>query len=212
MEHTKINQIIQNQYCEFNELTDDFIFKKCIKTDKFKEHLEMFREIFSNYIDDKKINLILNDTDFCKKIIQPGLKGVVKGLEFNNIVKEHINNLNLSNNYEIEFEKEHCKYKVGEIPDFYIYNKNTDKIIIGMNQLDLWEGGQQSNRGDKYIINCKYNSDNIKFLGVVYNNCKLSKNKNTKKYKLFNKGFTDKTLCYVNGLNEIILNFFQIQE
>jgi hypothetical protein len=46
-----------------------------------------------------------------------------------------------------------------EIPDWYILEKSTGKVIIGMNQLDLWSGGQQINRGFRAvrILNAGFN-------------------------------------------------------
>ena len=82
-----------------------------------------------------------------------------------------------------------------EIPDWYILEKSTNKIIIGMNQLDLWGGGQQLNRGSKYIENNKHNSKDSKLLCVVCNEIQF-KSKN-KAYALFEIGFEKDTLCYL---------------
>jgi hypothetical protein len=48
-----------------------------------------------------------------------------------------------------------------------------------MNQIDLWSGGQQTNRGTKYIdINSeKYNNINCKLLCVVCNEIQFKKTK-----------------------------------
>ena len=77
-----------------------------------------------------------------------------------------------------------------------------------MNQIDLWSGGQQSNRGDKYIAS-SINTENIKLLAIVCNNPNITTNK-TKKFKLFKKGFETNTLCYINNLHNIIKIFFCI--
>jgi hypothetical protein len=69
-----------------------------------------------------------------------------------------------------------------EIPDWYILEKISKKIIIGMNQLDLWNGGQQLNRGFKYIENNGNNKN--KLLCIVCNKIKFTSDKN-KSYKLF---------------------------
>lgn len=76
-----------------------------------------------------------------------------------------------------------------------------------MNQLDLWNGGQQLNRGSKYLINNKINSENSKLLCVVCNKIKFNSNKN-KAYKLFEIGFTNNTLCYLKNLPNIINKYF----
>jgi len=98
--------------------------------------------------------------------------------------------------------------KTDEIPDWYIYNKNTSKILIGMNQLDLWNGGHQLNRGFKYLINNKTNNV-IKILCVVCNEITFKNNK-TKAFKLFETGFKNNTLTYINNLRNIIFKFFDI--
>jgi hypothetical protein len=55
-----------------------------------------------------------------------------------------------------------------------------------MNQLDLWNGGQQLNRGYKYLEN--KTTSNFKLLFVICNEIQFTNNKN-KAYKLFKIGF-----------------------
>lgn len=93
-----------------------------------------------------------------------------------------------------------------EIPDWYILEKNTNKILIGMNQLDLWGGGQQLNRGFNYIVDNKYNTQTSKLLCVVCNDITLKTQKN-KAYKLFEIGFKNNTICYLNNLKNIIYSY-----
>ena len=146
--------------------------------------------------------------DYLLELIPAGTKGIIRGNKFNNIVKNIINNLKLDNNrFEIIFEKQCSKYIISEIPDWYILEKLTDKIIIGMNQLDLWNGGQQTNRGSKYLIDNKNNTEKSKLLCVVCNKINFVSNKN-KAYKLFEIGYLNNTLCYVKNIKNIINNFF----
>jgi hypothetical protein len=76
-----------------------------------------------------------------------------------------------------------------------------------MNQLDLWGGGQQINRGSKYLINNKNNTEKSKLLCVVCNKININSNKN-KVYKLFEIGYSNNTLCYIKNIESIINNFF----
>jgi hypothetical protein len=78
-----------------------------------------------------------------------------------------------------------------------------------MNQLDLWTGGQQINRGYKYIIDNKHNTDKSKLLCVVCNKINFVSNKN-KKYKLFEVGFINNTLCYIKNIEPIIKEYFEL--
>jgi len=69
-----------------------------------------------------------------------------------------------------------------------------------MNQLDLWNGGQQLNRGYKYLEN--KTTSNFKLLCVICNEIQFTKNKN-KAYKLFKIGFE-------NNIENIINLYFNI--
>ena len=76
-----------------------------------------------------------------------------------------------------------------------------------MNQLDLFGGGQQLNRGYKYLIDNKHNTEKSKLLCVICNKIKFVNNKN-KAYKLFEVGFQDDTLCYIKNIESIINKYF----
>ena len=115
--------------------------------------------------------------------------------------KEHI---------KIIFEKKHPDYDMDEIPDWYVYHETKKIIIIGVNQIDLWSGGSQLNRGYKYIFNEKLNSDKSKLLCVVCNDVDVT-SKKTKLFKLLSHGFEHNRLCYISNLFLIIDNFFDIK-
>ena len=68
-------------------------------------------------------------------------------------------------------------------------------------------GGQQLNRGFKYIENNKHNNVNSKLLCVVCNEIQFKSKKN-KSYKLFEIGFENNTLCYLKNLQNIITSYF----
>lgn len=79
-----------------------------------------------------------------------------------------------------------------------------------MNQIDIWSGGQQLNRGNKYLIDNKYNTKKSKLLCVICNKIYFD-NDNTKIFKLFEIGYANNTLCYINNLVSIINNFFELK-
>lgn len=76
-----------------------------------------------------------------------------------------------------------------------------------MNQLDLWNGGQQLNRGYKYLGGNETNTKNCKLLCVICNKIQFS-NINSKAYKLFEIGYSNDTLCYIKNISSIIKNYF----
>ena len=131
----------------------------------------------------------------------------IRGLKFNKLTKDKILYLELDKDlFEISFEKQHPDHKVSEKPDWYIFNKKTKKIIIGMNQVALWGGGAQDNRGSKYLKDNKFNTKDTKLLCVVSAFVEI-KSKN-KTFELFEIGIKNKTLCYLTNLGNIINDFF----
>lgn len=207
-----INKRIDDEYCDatVNELKDCNLLNNYKKCKSVKNKIIKISNILKKYdINKTKIDNIISD--YLIELIPAGTKGIIRGNKFNNIVKNTINNLKLSNNkFEICFE-EQCKlYLTTEIPDWYILEKTTNKIIIGFNQLDLWTGGQQLNRGSKYLIDNKMNTNKSKLLCVICNKIKFNSCKN-KTYKLFETGYTNNTLCYVNGMKIIIYDFFNLE-
>ena len=108
--------------------------------------------------------------------------------------------------YDFDFERKTPFVNTDEIPDWYIHDKFTNKTIVGMNQVDLWGGGHQTNRASKYLDE-KYNTRNYKIICVVANETKVD-NYKSKKYNIFNTGFKNDTLCYLGNLKNIVKRFF----
>jgi hypothetical protein len=204
-----INNRIDKEICNdtINKLKDIYLideYKKCKSVQNKIKKLELILLKYNTETNNKE--LILND--YILELIPAGTKGVIRGNKFNNIVKDTINNLKLSDDrFEICFEKQCQLCITSEIPDWYIFEKSTNKVIIGMNQLDLWGGGQQINRGYKYLIDNKHNTVTSKLLCVICNKIKFNSNKN-KAYKLFEIGYLNNTLCYIKNIELIINKYF----
>ena len=203
-----INKRIENEYCAdtYEKLEDCNLLKYYKNCKSVKNKISILDTILvSNNVKSKdRINII---NSYLIHLIPAGTKGVIRGNRFNIIVKKVIENLNLDiGRFEICFEKKCDKCITDEIPDWYIFDSITNKVMIGMNQIDLWSGGQQINRGYNYLFDNKYNTEKSKLVCVI---CKKNKfTKINKAYKLFEKGFEDNTLCYIKNLHNIILEYF----
>lgn len=207
-----INKRIKNEICykTISELTDEKMMEDYKVSKSVNNKINIFKNNLEKYYTDVDKNNNLVDDIIIDFLIPPGTKGVKKGLKFNSIVKRFIIELNLDENiFEICFEKKYHLKEISETPDWYILNKNTGTIIIGMNQIDLWSGGHQYNRSSKYIGDKYHNDKNCKLLCVVCNYIYIKSCKN-KIFKLFEKGFEGDTICYLNGLENIIRTFFNI--
>jgi len=210
IEIDKINKRIKKEIC-YNtliKLSDTSLISEYKNSSSVKNEIKKLSDILEKYIDDLTKQKIIQE--YLLQLIPAGTKGVIRGNKFNNIVKTVIIELGLDLDiFEINFEKKCIFCITTEIPDWYILEKSTNRIIIGMNQLDIWGGGQQINRGSKYIDNNVHNTKNSKLLCVVCNEIQF-KNKKNKAYKLFEIGFKHDTLCYINNLHNIIISWFSI--
>jgi len=205
----RINSRIQKEICKKTifKLNDKYLLNDYKQTKSVQSKITNIHDVLTKF-NISTVNKIKITNELIDHIIPAGTKGVIKGNKFNKIVQHHILNLKLdSNRYDIQFETKLTKINnINEIPDWYIYDNISKKYLIGMNQLDLWNGGHQLNRGFKYI---QYNNNalNHKILCVVCNDISL-KTTNNKIYTLFNKGFSDNSICYLNNLKPLILAYF----
>ena len=208
--HT-INKRIVKEYCKktYNKLTRIELQTECMKHQSFKQKTETTRKKLSQYFTNtEQINNYLNDDEIIQSHISSSLLSEVRGKKYDKIIEKKIKSFNLSpERYIIRFEHKPPNIEISERPDWYIYDKKTKKTIIGMNQMDFWTGGHQTNRGDKYLIDNKYNNKNTKLLCVVCNKTQVKK-QTSKAYKYFNVGFTNDTLCYIKNIYNIIDTYF----
>jgi hypothetical protein len=204
----EINQRIKEEVCyeTIEQLTDENLMSEYILSNSVQHEIKKLEDILKKYINEETKTKIIKE--YLPNLIPPGTKGVIRGNKFNKIVKNNIINLQLdSNRFEICFEKECDTYFTSEIPDWYILEKSTNKIIIGMNQIDLSSGGHQTNRGSKYLINNIHNTPNSKLLCVICNEIQFKKTTG-KAYNFYKTGFDNNTLCYVKNLKNIITSYF----
>jgi hypothetical protein len=202
-----INARINDEICNdaILQLTDEQLMGDYIKCNSVNNEIAKLSTILQKYVTNKVKQQIIQE--YSLHLIPAGTKGVIRGIKFNAIVKMHITNLKLDETlFEICFEKMCDIHVTSEKPDWFIRNIKTGKTIIGMNQLDLWRGGQQINRGFKYLENNIHNTDTCKLLCVICNKIQLKKETN-KVFKLFKIGFENDTLCYLNNLSNIINDF-----
>lgn len=198
-----VNIQINAQICHdtIAQLTDDYLMDK-YKTTKSKR-LKTIKDI----VGDESFNAIL------PYIIPAGTKGVIRGREFNCIVKQFLLSLQLPcDEFDLYFEQQCPQHLAEEIPDWYIISKKTGKILLGMNQVDLHGGGAQRNRAAHYLANSSQHNllNQVKLLCVICNYIQF--HSDTKICRLFYRGFENKTLCYLKGLKAVIFVYFALAD
>ena len=119
-------------------MTDEKLLDDYLKCKSVNNAIDKLTDVLKDVgIQDNKITEIKNK--YILELIPAGTKGVIRGNKFNQMVKKYITNLKLNKKtYVICFEKKCEDIETSEIPDWYIKNKKNNKVIIGMNQLDLW--------------------------------------------------------------------------
>jgi len=213
MELVDINERINLEFNDeiITKLEDMNLLDEYKNSSSVKQNIRVLENVLEKHlIAQDTIKSIIND--YILDLIPAGTKGVIRGNKFNQIIKTIIEDMKLDNEkFEYCFEKQCLGFETSEKPDWYInYKGQNEKVLIGMNQLDLWNGGAQLNRGSKYILESK-NTENRKLLCVVCNKIDIKTNK-SKAFKIFEKGFTDETLCYPNNLANIIKKYFGISK
>tara|TARA_Y100000592_G_C5464332_1_gene315815 strand:+ start:307 stop:1035 length:729 start_codon:yes stop_codon:yes gene_type:complete len=213
---------IKNEFCQKTKdsLSDESLMNTYIDTPSFKKKKEDLDSILKNILKKDKFKLDKKISDqirkeiiqsYLTKLVPPGTKGVVRGVEFNKIIQRYLISLNLDEKrFELCFEKKCKDFITDEKPDWYLRDKKTKKVIVGMNQIDLWNGGQQINRASKYIN--KGNKSDKKLLCVICDKPDINhKTRDNKVLKLFEKGFSNDTICYLKSLEKVIKKYFNLK-
>lgn len=193
------------------QLSDTSLLPEYIKSKSVQARINNLKNTLQNNdITEEQSDKIIQD--FALNLVPAGTKGVIRGYAFNKIVEKEINSYELlkSPRFAIHFEKRHPDIHTSEIPDFFIADKENQTLIVGMNQIDLWSGGAQTNRGSKYVIDDHRHSDpKIKFINVICNRPVIKSEKN-KCFQIFDIGLHQERMCYLGNLKNIIYNFFNL--
>jgi hypothetical protein len=202
-----LREIVKEQYDYDIEdkLSDQNLYGKFIKQPSVKNKIKCVNVQLKNVLhDNEQIGKVMNImTEF---LIPPGTKGVIRGLEFNNIVKNTLEQNFNESNFDVCFEKHCLDVITQEKPDWWIRNKQNNKYVVGFNQIDLWTGGAQTNRANKYLSDSFHQSipENSNVLCVISSRIVFGKRSSKNKIKLFYNAFKENRLCYIKTLVETV--------
>jgi hypothetical protein len=208
----QLNLFLKRQVCPevLEQLSDQTLLPLFLASVSMKRKTNRIKEILSPLQESEMKEIILQKC--LVEMIPPGTKGVIRGNMFNSIVKNKIKDLNLCpNRFSIGFEKNDLHIKFDEIPDWYILDKSTQRVLIGMNQLDLWAGGHQLNRASKYIQKSMDLPVDFKLVCVVCNPIQITSEK-SKVTRILQRGISENILCFVKYLPSFILSHFNLNK
>lgn len=198
------------QYRELPELNDDMLIADYCKSKSVIRRLHLLKNILL----EAGISHVKSH-EICKKLlleclIPAGTKSNVRGGKFNHIIAKELA-LNLKKlkmkDYALCVEKKHAMFP--EIPDWIIQKGR--KTLVGFNQISLFGGGHQLNRGYKYIMDDKMHADhkrlNVKMVCIVK---EIPINKGGKSHSILMKGIKTQRIFCVGGLNKLIKDYFNV--
>jgi len=180
-------------------LCDKVLNKEYLQTKSMRAQEKILEKLLKKY--NINNNLLLND--ILIHHVKPSVKAVVRGLKFNTIVKNYIINIRISPDCIVCFEKSVENNPIVNKPDWFIMKNG--KYLIGYNQIDLFNGGHQLDRGNLYVVE-NNNTDNMRYINVVAFEPKMSK-RESKAQRIYNIGFSKKNICLLHNLRSIIEDF-----
>jgi len=203
-----LEQQIDQQYDSDVEqqLSDSALYPRYLQQKSVSRRLESFVSMLQrHHLPETTISNIA--TEYLSQMIPPGAQAVVRGARFEEIVRQEIEDMKLDPDvYDVRFEKDIISCRGSdEVPDFVIRHRLSNRLLLGMVQTDLWNGGHQLNRGYKYVFH-PYNRRH-KMLCVVAHRPRLT-SPASKVSRMVAHGLEHKTLCYVRGLQAAIQAFF----
>jgi hypothetical protein len=193
-------------------------FDECELLEHYKEsnavknRIEDVRQVFRDCRVKKAISTRVI-TKLIPYIIPAGVKAKIKGDLFNEIVKSELKKtiklLKLNTRHYKMFFETPCK-ELQEIPDWTLHDARTNKLLIGYNQIDLWNGGHQLNRGSKYILDDHLHKRLERkgiFMVCVVNLPFPSSCKGSKIHNIVTKGHRTKRLIHPRELSRTLKEF-----
>ena len=134
--------------------------------------------------------------DLIPFIVPVGAKSNARGHAFNKIVCEELRRICSKKKY-LTFVAEYNHKLFHERLDWMIINTKTNQNICGYNQIDLWSGGHQLNRGSKYVLDDHLHKrlklKKLSLVNIVLDG-PVSLRKNTKVFKIVSHGVKNNRL------------------
>lgn len=156
-------------------------------------------------LEDQQISRILSI--ILNKLVSSGLKGTIRGNTFNDMIYAKVVECVQELKINVEVQRE-IKLFMDEKVDWSI--KANDHYLAGFNQIDLWGGGAQKNRYNKYTDpnhHSKCKEHNITLVYVVAKKYNPPKRITRAAEKMI-ESFNSDIIIYSGGLKRIINNWF----
>ena len=133
-------------------LTDDDMFAYFRKSPSVQHRCDVLRRALESHGMSAVTTASVVREVFDELLVPPGVKAYTRGMLFNQIVQTELTDVlcDCQERFVLSFERP--LPIVAEIPDWTLVDAITGRVLIGMNQIDVWSGGHQLNRAGKYVL------------------------------------------------------------
>lgn len=200
------------------ELADDAMFAYFRKSPAVQQRCDVLKNTLLSYgMSAVTTSYIIRDV-FDALLVPASVKAHTRGMLFNSIVARELTDVCNKRLY-LDPERFNLCFEVpshivSEIPDWMIHDKLENRTLIGFNQIDLWCGGHQLNRGSKYVLDNSIhdrlaNDHKSRLIAVVAQDLpektrKGSKVSKMKEHIMKNTGSEKARLCLARDLEAIV--------
>jgi hypothetical protein len=149
-------------------------------------------------------------------LVPPGVKASFRGSQLNKLINQRLTRLvKKIPGVSIVFEQSHKKIStvIHERPDWLVTTKD-GRMLVGFSQVALWGGGQQLNRGAKYVLDNRLHTalarKGITLVCVVAEKPKsmvATMSKASKLRKIMDIGIQKHRILYPKALETFIRSF-----
>jgi hypothetical protein len=206
-----LNAEILQQYDRYTEdkfkdiqLMSSYITSPSMKNGVLKKLDEVQKEL---KLDERQTRMFMKK--MLPLVIPPGVKANIRGQVFNKYIKNILCNFAKGKKVTVEFEKKVSD--MSEIADWVMHLEG-GRTIIGYNQLDIWNGGAQINRGGKYVLDeglhRRLKKKNTFIVCIVARKLIL-KGSESKLARIINVGLRHNILMWPKGLKTYINQMYK---
>lgn len=203
-----VDAFIKEQWKDLPELNDEFLIASYLKSRSVQSRLKTVKTAL--------VEAGLTHTQSHKlatKILVPflipaGTKSTIRGCRFNEIISAEIKTcLSKLKMRGVKYDREKKHDMFHEIPDWIIVRNG--KTLVGYNQISLFGGGHQINRGSKYVLDDalhrKLARMRIKMVCIVKD---LPVTQRGKATEILQKGIKAKRIYCIRGIKKLIHEYF----
>lgn len=206
------NTLMRSIVCEktWQKFSNKALLKEYINTASSQRRLDRLRSILKSTDSSIVYDSLVSSDDFLMEyVIQPGLKGQVRGALLEKFLECKIDSYELGKRGLIVVPQMHSELNpTDERPDILIKDLYSFKEMIIFAQVDLDGGGAQQNRMNKYLSE-NNNNDNEDLKIVSFIADFREKTKNTESSRKVVRAIKNGNLCGFKNLEQVILDFFR---